>query len=239
MQDFEFTIIVPVFNEADNLERVKNELSEFLAISLKRAKVLFIDDGSDDGSLEKIREICAGSPETFSYCFFDRNYGLSTALKAGFDHCDTKWAGYIDADLQTSPLEFNKLLEHTGDYEMITGVRTNRKDSFIKRMSSVIANSIRKAFTHDGMIDTGCPLKVIRTDVAKHIPMFNGLHRFLPAMVLLQNGKILQVPVQHFPRIAGKSKYTLRNRLFGPLVDCFAYLWMKRKYINYIVVEHK
>jgi len=239
MEDFELTIIVPVYNEVDNLERVKNELSMFIDVSIKKTKILFINDGSVDGSLEKIREICNTSPEKFSYCSFDRNYGLSTAIKAGFDHSNTTWTGYIDADLQTSPMEFNKLLENASDYEMITGVRTNRKDSFVKNMSSVIANSIRKAFTHDGMIDTGCPLKILRTDVAKRIPMFNGLHRFLPAMVLLQNGRILQVPVRHYPRIAGKSKYNLWNRLFGPLMDCFAYLWMKKKYINYNIVEHE
>jgi dolichol-phosphate mannosyltransferase len=105
----------------------------------------------------------------------------------------------------------------------------------VKNMSSTIANGIRRAFTHDRMDDTGCPLKVIKTDFAKRIPMFKGLHRFLPAMILLQNGKVLQVPVQHFPRIAGTAKYGLWNRLFGPLMDCFAYLWMKKKYINYEV----
>jgi hypothetical protein len=100
-------------------------------------------------------------------------------------------------------------------------------------MSSTIANSIRRAFTHDGMEDTGCPLKIMRTDAAKKIPMFKGLHRFLPAMILLQNGRVKQVPVKHFPRIAGKANFGLANRLLGPLSDCFAYLWMKKKYINY------
>ena len=109
----------------------------------------------------------------------------------------------------------------------------NDEDSFIKNMSSKIANGIRRAFTSDGMDDTGCPLKVIRTDYAKRIPMFKGLHRFLPAMILLQNGKIVQVPIQHFPRMAGTAKFGVWNRLIGPLMDCFAYLWMKKKYINY------
>jgi hypothetical protein len=87
------------------------------------------------------------------------------------------------------------------------------------------------------MDDTGCPLKVIKTSYAKRIPMFNGLHRFLPAMILLQKGKIVQVPVRHFSRMAGESKFGVWNRLVGPLIDCFAYGWMKRKYINYKVVK--
>ena len=143
--------------------------------------------------------------------------------------------GYIDSDLQTTPEDFDLLLEHIEAYDLVTGVRSNRQDSVVKNMSSTIANGIRRAFTNDGMDDTGCPLKVMKTEAAKKIPMFKGLHRFLPAMILLQNGKIKQVPVRHFPRIAGEAKYHLWNRLFGPLVDCFAYLWMKKKYINYDV----
>jgi hypothetical protein len=124
-------------------------------------------------------------------------------------------------------------MEHIENHELVTGVRANRKDSFVKNVSSTIANGIRRAFTRDGMDDTGCPLKVIKTDYAKRIPMFKGLHRFLPAMILLQGGRIVQVPVRHFPRVAGKAKFGLWNRLLGPLMDCFAYLWMKKKYIRY------
>ena len=87
------------------------------------------------------------------------------------------------------------------------------------------------------MDDTGCPLKVIDAEKAKKIPMFKGLHRFLPAMILLQNGTVTQVPVKHFPRIAGESKFNLWNRLLGPLMDCFAFVWMKKKYINYKIQE--
>ena len=94
---------------------------------------------------------------------------------------------------------------------------------------------IRRAFTNDGMEDTGCPLKVIHSKSAKQIPMFRGLHRFLPAMILLQNGTVKQVTVSHFPRTAGQSKFGLGNRLISPLSDCFAYLWMKKRYINYEV----
>ena len=157
--------------------------------SMMKAKVLFVNDGSKDNSLKKIKEICESS-DCFTYCSFDHNYGLSAAVKAGFDYSDTPWTGYMDADLQTTPMDFNILLEFTNEYDLITGVRLDRRDLQMKNISSLIANKIRRAFTHDGMDDTGCPLKIIRTDTAKRIPMFNGLHRFLPAMVLLQNGKI-------------------------------------------------
>jgi len=234
--NFELTIIIPVYNEEDNLDRVHQEMKQFLNIAKKKTKILFVNDGSKDNSQSIIEKICKDTDE-FTFLSFEKNAGLSAAIKAGFDYTDTPWVGYIDADLQTAPEDFNILMEYAGEYDFVTGVRSNRKDSFTKNMSSKIANSIRRAFTDDGMDDTGCPLKIIRTDMAKKIPMFNGLHRFLPAMILLQNGKIKQTPVRHFQRIAGVSKFNLWNRLLGPLQDCFAYLWMKKKYINYSVAK--
>ncbi|MDP2088426.1 MAG: glycosyltransferase [Flavobacteriaceae bacterium] len=232
----QLTVIIPIFNEEENLERVEKELTDFLKIATKKTKYLLVNDGSSDRSQEMIEAICQRNSD-FTFIQFQKNCGLSAAIKAGFDYCDTELVGYIDADLQTSPTDFNLLIEHIGDYELITGVRSNRKDSFIKNMSSLIANSIRRAFTNDGMDDTGCPLKIIKTDYAKKIPMFKGLHRFLPAMILLQNGRIKQIPVQHFPRIAGTAKFGLWNRLIGPLLDCFAYWWMKKRYISYQIAN--
>jgi len=233
---FQFTIIVPVYNEEDNLLRVETELLAYTKIATKITKILFVNDGSKDKSQTLIETICSRNPE-FTYINFEANRGLSAAIKAGFDYTDTELVGYIDSDLQTAPSDFNLLLEHIESFDLVTGVRSNRKDSFVKNMSSKIANGIRRSFTHDNMDDTGCPLKVIKTEYAKRIPMFKGLHRFLPAMILLQNGKITQIPVQHFPRIAGQAKFGLWNRLLGPLMDCFAYLWMKKKYINYKVAK--
>ena len=230
--DHDLTVIVPVYNEEGNLHRVEKELSAFINTAAVKTKVLFINDGSTDQSQEMIETICKKN-SSFTFISFDKNQGLSAAIKAGFDHTNTSLTGYIDADLQTSPFDFNLLLQEMDGYDLVTGVRSNRKDSYVKNMSSTIANKIRRAFTHDGMDDTGCPLKIIRTEAAKKIPMFKGLHRFLPAMILLQNGKIKQVPVAHFPRIAGKANFGLWNRLLGPLYDCFAFLWMKKKYINY------
>ncbi|WP_291069094.1 MULTISPECIES: glycosyltransferase family 2 protein [unclassified Empedobacter] len=232
----EFTIIIPIYNEEDNLIRLEETMNQYLSKSIKRTEILLINDGSKDKSLALIKEICNRN-QAFHYISFDKNYGLSSAIKAGFDTVESKWVGYIDADLQTDPEDFNKLLALADQYDLVTGVRADRKDSFVKNMSSKIANSIRRAFTNDGMDDTGCPLKVIDAEKAKKIPMFKGLHRFLPAMILLQNGTVTQVPVKHFPRIAGESKFNLWNRLLGPLMDCFAFVWMKKKYINYKIQE--
>lgn len=235
---FKFTIIVPVYNEEGNMNRLEKDLMAYINTSNLPTKVLFINDGSTDKSLMSIENLCHKN-DNFNVLSFDKNYGLSAALKAGFDYVDTELVGYIDADLQTSPHDFTLLLEHIKDYDLVTGVRINRNDSLTKKMTSKIANSIRRIFTKDGMDDTGCPLKVIKTEYAKRIPMFKGMHRFLPAMVLLQNGRIKQIPIQHFLRLSGKSKFGFHNRLFGPLRDCFAYLWMKKRSINYKVTKRK
>ncbi|WP_412984440.1 glycosyltransferase [Pontimicrobium sp. IMCC45349] len=232
--DFQLTIIVPIYNEEDNLFRLEKELLSFSEVAIKKTKILLINDGSTDISQALIEEICERN-NIFNFIQLKKNYGLSAAIKAGFDNCNTTFIGYIDADLQTDPKDFNKLLEFCDNYDLVTGYRNNRKDSFIKKLSSKTANSVRRAFTKDDMHDTGCPLKIMKTKSAQNIPMFKGLHRFLPAMILLQNGNVKQVPINHYPRIAGKSKFGVWNRLIGPLIDCFVYLWMKRKYINYTV----
>lgn len=162
---------------------------------------------------------------------------MSAALKAGIDAAQSTYVGYMDADLQTAPEDFNLLLPYREEYQLVTGIRANRKDTAFKRFQSRFANGFRNMMTHDGMQDTGCPLKIMQSDYAKRIPFFTGMHRFLPALILLQEGKIKQLPVRHFPRLHGESKYHLWNRLWGPFMDCFAYRWMKKRYINYKVSE--
>ena len=233
--EYRFTIIVPVFNEEDNIQRLEEALAAFLPKCTCKACVLFVDDGSKDRSLERIKASCSRNKD-FYYISFEKNAGLSAAIKAGFDYASSELVGYIDADLQTSPEDFNLLLEDIDAYSMVIGIRAGRKDSWFKNAQSRIANGFRRMMTHDGALDTGCPLKVIHTDVARRIPMFKGMHRFLPALVLLQDGgSYKQVPVRHFPRTAGESKYHLWNRLWGSFADCFAYRWMKPRYCNYKV----
>lgn len=235
-KDYQFTIIVPVYNEEDNMAAVERRLADYLPVAKEKSCVLFVNDCSTDRSLVLIKEICARNADFF-YISFERNGGLSAALKAGIDNTFSPLVGYIDSDMQTAPEDFDLLLPLAADHEIVTGIRANRKDTGFKRLQSKIANGFRRMMTHDGVADTGCPLKVMKTDYARRVPFFTGMHRFLPALILLQNGRVAQVPVRHFPRVAGKSKYHLWNRLAGPFKDCFAYRWMKKRYINYNVAE--
>lgn len=236
-KNYDLTIIVPVFNEEDNMSALENKLGDYLPKAKVKSCVLFVNDCSKDKSLSMIKEICERNPD-FYYISFEKNGGLSAAMKAGIDYAESKYVGYMDADLQTTPEDFNLLLEDIEDYELVMGIRANRKDSGFKKLQSKIANGFRRMMTKDGVQDTGCPLKIMHTDYARRIPFFTGMHRFLPALILLQEGRIKQVPVRHFPRTAGVSKYHLWNRLVSPFMDCFAYRWMKKRYINYNVAEH-
>lgn len=233
---YELTIIVPLYNEQDNIYTLEEKLSWYLPQSPLATCVLFVNDGSTDLSKARILEIC-NRQKHFYHMSLSKNSGLSAALKAGIDLTFSTYVGYIDADLQTTPQDFNLLIPYVKDYEMVLGIRTVREDKFIKRASSLIANSFRRFMTQDGIADTGCPLKIMKTEYAKNLPLFNGMHRFLPALIQLQNGKVKQIPVRHFPRVAGESKYNLRNRLIAPFLDCFAFRWMKKRYINIQVTD--
>lgn len=233
---YELCIIVPVYNEEDNIDRLDKVMGEYIEKASVRTCVLFVNDGSKDNSLQLIMDICNRNP-AFFYISFTKNNGLSAAIKAGIDVATSAFVGYIDADLQTIPEDFELLLPFRNEYELVMGIRSGRKDSFGKRLSSKIANGFRRMMTHDGVEDTGCPLKIMNTGYAKCIPLFTGMHRFLPALIQLQNGKVKQIPVRHFERMAGQSKFHLWNRLTGPFMDCFAYRWMKKRYINYTIAS--
>ena len=188
-KEYKLTIIVPIYNEEDNMSEIESRLSDYLTKASVRTCVLMVNDGSTDRSLQMIKEI-AQRNDSFFYLSFRKNCGLSAAIKAGIDYADSELVGYIDADLQTDPEDFNLLLEYADDYEMVTGIRADRKDSGFKKLQSKIANNFRRMMTKDEAVDTGCPLKILHTDVAKKIPFFTGMHRFLAALVGLQNGRI-------------------------------------------------
>ena len=167
--EYRFTIVVPVYNEEDNIYALEKALSEFLPKSKCSSCVLFVNDGSADSSLARIQEVCARNID-FYYISFVKNAGLSAAIKAGFDYTCSEFVGYMDADLQTTPEDFNLLLDGMEGKSMMIGIRANRKDTFFKRIQSKIANGFRKMMTHDGATDTGCPLKILRADVASVSP---------------------------------------------------------------------
>lgn len=237
-KDYDLTIILPVYNEQDNMKRLSETISGYLKESSVKSCALFVNDGSNDDSLKLIKEACQANDDFF-YISLKKNSGLSTAMKAGIDVAESKYVGYMDADMQTDVRDFEILLKYAPQYKLVMGIRAQRKDSAFKLLQSKIANSFRRMMTHDGATDTGCPLKIMHSDYAKRIPFFTGMHRFLPALIKLQEGgTFFEVAVRHYPREAGVSKYNLWNRLISPFKDCFAFRWMAHRYINYNIGDN-
>lgn len=232
---FQLTIVVPVYNEREGLPQLEVRLAAYLGKTvMPPACVLLVDDGSTDGSGALIEAMCARHAGFF-FLRFACNCGLSAALKAGFEACQSPFVGYIDADLQTDPEDFDLLLPYAADHAMVMGIRTERKDSFGKRLISRIANRSRRRIVHDTALDTGCPLKVIQTRFAQQLPCLSGMHRFLPALIAMQGGTYKQVPVHHHPRTSGQSKFNLSNRFWGPIRDAFGFRWYQRRFVRYTV----
>jgi len=236
MKNPDLTIIVPLFNEEDCLQQLFDSMRKFLAETPVAAKVLFVNDGSTDRSAKMIEEFC-NADKRFHSIELSRNSGLSTAIKAGIDHCKTELIGYIDSDNQTTPMDFLKFFPFLPEFDMVIGIRAKRNDSIVKKLSSRIANWFRDTMIHDGITDTGCPLKIMKTEFAQRMPFFDGMHRFMPALVQLQGGKVKQIPVQHFNRSGGVAKYNLWNRLRKPFFDTLAFRWMRKRYINYSITK--
>ena len=233
---YDMTIVIPVYNEEDNMYALEKKLTAYLPDCSVKACVLFVNDGSKDSSLEKIKEIC-GRNEDFYYISFEKNGGVSAVMKAGIEATESPLMAEIDADMQTDVEDFNLLLQYTDEYEMVKGMRVKRQDTLSKKLQSKIANAFRRMITHDGVMDTVCPLKILRTSYAKQMPIFTGMHRFFPALIQLQGGKVKELAVRHYPRVAGVSKFSLWNRVFVGFIDCFAFVYIRARYIRYVIKE--
>jgi dolichol-phosphate mannosyltransferase len=232
------TVIIPVFNEEGNIPRIQEALSSYMEKSAFLVFGLFVNDGSKDKSLALIKKVCE-EDSRFGFVSFAKNAGLSTAIKAGFDHAETNWVGYMDADLQTSPEDFLKFESFVEEYQLVTGERQDRKDGLGKKISSSFANWFRNSFLQDGMKDTGCPLKIFNREFAQRLPFFNGVHRFFPALTQIYGGQVKVVPVRHFARTEGVSKFNAFNRMIQPFLDTLLVHRLKKRYIKYQVNESK
>jgi glycosyltransferase involved in cell wall biosynthesis len=227
----EISLVIPVFNEEDNLPVLAAEIAAALQPLGRPYEVLFVDDGSTDGSPAVLHRLAAGDPAV-RILRQQRNAGQSAALDVGFRFSRGEVVVTLDADLQNDPADIPKLLEFLDRYDVVAGVRVTRRDDWVRRMSSRIANSVRNRLTHESITDVGCTLKAFRTEYLRRIPMFTGMHRFLPTLLRLEGARITEVPVNHRPRLHGQPKYNIRNRIWQALADLFAVRWMQSRWID-------
>jgi Glycosyltransferases involved in cell wall biogenesis len=231
------TVIVPLYNEQQNILPLYMEIRNSLEPLGKDWDVLFVDDGSTDASLDVIKRL-AGDSEHVSYLAFAANRGQSAAFAAGFQAARGEVVITIDADLQNDPADIPAMLRRFEEgNDMVIGWRAKRMDSRAKRLASRWANAIRNALTNENVIDTGCSLKIMRADMARSLPMFTGMHRFLPTLMKLEGARVDQMQVNHRPRLHGESKYKTFGRAKTAVFDLFAVMWMQRRHIAYSVKE--
>ena len=227
----EVSIVVPVFNEAENVGILASEIRCAMAQGVWTWELVFVDDGSTDQSPGRLRDIAEADPNV-RLIDLGRNRGQSAALAAGFRAARGDIVATLDADLQNDPADLPSVLAELSDCDAVSGVRRDRHDSWLRRFSSRVANGVRSRVVHDSISDVGCSLKAYRRDALMRVPMFDGAHRFLPALVKTAGGRVKEVEVSHRPRIHGESKYNIRNRLFRGLVDLAGVRWMQSRWID-------
>ncbi len=225
------SVVVPVFNEEDNVVRLVEEIGEALAGC--DFELVLVDDGSTDATVARIPR-----RPWVRVLEFERNTGQSAAMFAGLQAARGELLALIDGDLQNDPADLPRLVALIdGGADLACGWRARRQDSWSKRWQSRIANRIRQHFTRDGVHDTGCSLKVMRRACRDALLPFNGMHRFIPALVAAAGFRVVELPVNHRPRLHGTSKYGLANRAFRAAYDLIGVTWLTRRRFRYVVKE--
>jgi glycosyltransferase involved in cell wall biosynthesis len=223
----ELSVVVPVFNEEENIPLLQSELAAALAGTNR--EIIFVDDGSTDATATRIEQ----SPSV-RLIRFERNRGQSAAIYAGAQAARGRIVVFIDADLQNDPADIPRLVAQIGEgADLVCGYRRKRKDTVTKRLTSRIANFVRSRFTRDGVRDTGCTLKAMRRECVRTLVPFKGMHRFIPALVKGAGYRLVEVPVNHRPRRFGESKYGFGSRAVRATVDMFGVRWLLSRQLNY------
>ncbi|MEP7015083.1 MAG: glycosyltransferase family 2 protein [Verrucomicrobiota bacterium] len=223
----EVSVVVPLFNEEENISILQSELRA--ALKGLDHEIIFVDDGSVDRTVERIE-----AAPNIRVLRFEKNAGQSAAMYAGLQAARGVTAVLIDGDLQNDPADIPRLLEEIArGADLVCGYRANRKDTLVKRLTSRIANAVRSRFTKDGVRDTGCTLKAMRRECVSALLPFKGMHRFIPALVKGAGFRLVEIPVNHRSRRFGESKYGLGNRAFRATTDMFGVRWLLSRRLNY------
>ncbi|HET9605779.1 MAG TPA: glycosyltransferase family 2 protein, partial [Nitrospira sp.] len=230
------SVVVPIKDERDNLHALTDQLLKVLQTrdesKASPFEIIYVDDGSTDGSSEILDRLAAEHPAV-TVLHFDRNYGQTAGFDAGFNRSSGALIVTMDGDLQNDPEDIGTLLPYARKYDLVCGWRTERHDTVMRKISSRVANAVRNAVTGDHVHDTGCSLKVFRRCVIERLQLFIGMHRFFPALALMHGFTVTEVPVRHHPRTHGISKYGVGNRLFKGLYDLMAVRWMQTRVLRY------
>lgn len=232
----DLSIVIPAYNEVESVGVLYDELKSVLAGLVADWEIIFVDDGSTDGTAEALRALSARDHRV-RIVRFRQNAGQTAAIDAGFRLARGEAVVTMDADLQNDPQDIPLLLAGLSRFDVVCGWRHPRQDPWIRRVSSSIANLVRNRVTNESIHDIGCSLKAYRKICLDHLKLYRGMHRFLPTLLRLDGRSVTEVKVHHRPRLYGQSKYNIRNRLFVGLVDLFAVRWMVSRRLDYEIEE--
>lgn len=227
-----YSVVIPLKNEEENIHDLISELEPVMKKLNEPWELICIDDGSTDDTLSILKDL-SKQKNYLRTIVFNKNYGQSSAFDAGFRLAKGEYIITLDGDRQNDPTDIPKLLELIKDCDLVCGQRKKRRDPWTKKIISKLANAVRSRFCQDGVSDTGCSLKAYRRSCFEKIKMFHGMHRFLPALFLMEGFKIKEVPVNHRERVKGKTKYNFLNRSFNTVSDMFAVRWMNNRRLQY------
>jgi dolichol-phosphate mannosyltransferase len=228
----EISIIIPVFNEAENVLPLAREVAEAFRDVRREWELVFVDDASTDATWERVAQARGVDPHVRGLRHH-RNAGQSAAVWTGIRATTSPILCTLDGDLQNDPADLPRLLAELDRVDFVSGVRLQRQDTWLRKISSRIARAARRRFLKVDFCDTGCAVRAFKRDVLQDLFPFNGLHRFLPVLVHGLGAKTLEIPVNHRPRVAGVSKYGIWNRLGRGIYDLIAISWyLKRRYRN-------
>jgi len=228
----ELSIVVPALNEEDNVGALIAQVQAAVIDAGISAELIVVDDGSTDQTLARLRELRDGRP-WLRVLHRDTPQGQSAAMDAGIQQARGTFIATLDADLQNDPADLPAMLAvvRSGKADMAQGCRARRRDSAVRLFSSWVGRTARGLILGDKIRDTGCTTRVLRTELARQLPLqFHGMHRFMPAYARILGAKVIEVPVNHRLRAAGVAKYGMWNRGWVGLIDCFAVRWMSRRY---------
>lgn len=234
----DLSIVIPIKDEEDNIAALAEELNRVMDRQALEWECIWIDDGSTDRSPSEIEKVIQANSR-HRMIGFEKNAGQSAALWAGFKECTGKYIATLDGDRQNDPEDIPHLIDRleAGDVDMVNGYRRKREDSFVRKIASRIANGFRNLTTGKTVRDVGCSTRAFRRECVDTLPLYAGMHRFMPTLVAMRGFKLAEIPVNHRPRNLGTTKYTINNRLWVGIYDIFGVMWLKKRGFQYRIAR--
>ncbi|MBM7568622.1 glycosyltransferase family 2 protein [Paenibacillus sacheonensis] len=226
------SIVAPIYNEEENILLLHEAITNAVTGKVESYEIVLVNDGSRDRSASILTELAERDPAV-KVIHFTKNCGQTAAIYAGMKESKGELVALIDADLQTDPRDIFKLMPYIPNMDFVNGKRVKRQDNIVKKVSSRVGNGVRNWLTGDEIYDTGCPMKLMKREVADSYYLYEGMHRFLPTLAKINGFKVIEIAVSHHERQHGVSKYGVFNRAFVGLMDAIVIGWLRKRVIRY------